>query len=79
MMPWQIPFDEKMRLEGPYRYVHAFVCVLGAMGAGRIFFPDGPIAFLVAYLLVSFTAIYGVVFGFVLWRVKRRKAVLPKT
>jgi hypothetical protein len=49
------------------------------MGAGRIFFPDGPIAFLVAYLLVSFTAIYGVVFGFVLWRVKRRKAVLPKT
>ena len=41
MMPWQIPFDEKMRLEGPYRYVHAFVCVLGAMSAGRVFFPDG--------------------------------------
>ena len=79
MMPWQIRFDEKRRLEGPYRYVHCLVCVLGAMGAGRVFFPDGPIAFLVAYLLVSFMAVYGVVFGFVLWSVKRRRAAWRKT
>ena len=78
MTAWRIGFDEKMRLEGRYRYVHAFVCVLGAMGAGRIFFPDGPIAFLVAYLLVSFVAIYGVAFAIVLWMVRRRRAILPK-
>ena len=78
MKPWGIGFDEKMRLEGRYRHVHAFVCVLGAMGAGRIFLPDGPIAFLVAYLLVSFMAIYGVAFGFVLWMAKRRRAIFPK-
>jgi len=75
---WRIGFDEKMRLEGRYRYLHAFLCVLGAMGAGRVFFPDGPIGFLVAYLLVSFMAIYGVAFVIALWILKRRRAILPK-
>jgi hypothetical protein len=77
MMPWQIRFDEKMRLEGPYRYVHCLVCVLGAMGVGRLFFPDGPAGFFVAYLLVSFMAAYGVVFGCAVWSIKRRRAALP--
>ncbi len=35
------------------------LCVLGAMGAGRIFFPDGPTGFLVGYLLVSYMASCG--------------------
>jgi hypothetical protein len=74
-----IGFDDKMRLAGPYRYVHILLCVFGAMGAGRVFLPDGPISFLIAYLLTGFVSVYVLVFLIVFLAVKKQRTTMPTT
>jgi len=74
-----IGFDDKMRLKGPYRYLHILLCVFGAMAAGRVFLPDGPITFLIAYLLTGFVSVYVLVFVIVLLAVKNRRTTMPRT